>query len=744
MKKIFIDKRITKSGKKSFLNVNTTLDLYKYITAVHNDNQIVEDTYSALVNKINTSSLIPGAYYIITEFRTRYNRPDYDQSKSPIFDSLGTYFEGPIEPIIVLATSSNTLAVDAYQPAYPNDKIKYDITYSTTESGDEAFGRITERIDEWNNRTDYDHRNIEFKRYVFYYFSKETPETGTMELLNDGTVNGSGTFFTNYSPGQVIAYPNSSEGFFKIDTITSDTLMSVTGLSINPGMGSDIFYIANLGSYDNYYQNNVRDPNDFNLYTTFGDAIGDGVINNYIGNYSNLHIEDGQGDFLLANNVFKDGEYNNNTIGNGFYNNTFNDDCNNNKIGNYCYNNVTNNDFDGNVIGNFFTNNLITADFRYNQIGEFFENNVILNNDFEDNQIGNNFNNNWFDGNYGFVFINNRIGESFSYNTFFRDFNDNTVINDFSDNEIYQNCYNNNISNFFNNNTIGDVTNIGAGAFEDNIISNDFKGNVTIGAFTYNQIGNNFYSNQTGDSFTYNVIGNNTFSNNISANFAYNKIGNSFQNNIVANNFGFGGGVPKGNVIGNDFNSNNIGEYFYDNIISDNFSSNIIGDDFTNNRVSKGFNNNTIGFEFQNNDIKVSVSGNDFRTEQGQLATVTNINTPNGVDNTYTNIPASGTSGVGQNGTFDIDVLGGIVNTVTINNIGYGYVNGDTIIIKGSQFGGISGLDDLTLSVDSATTTTYVTDPTSCTIFNDSTFSTQLMYIDGTGTLNVVNVTSQS
>ena len=49
----------------------------------------------------------------------------------------------------------------------------------------------------------------------------------------------------------------------------------------------------------------------------------------------------------------------------------------------------------------------------------------------------------------------------------------------------------------------------------------------------------------------------------------------------VDGDFGFGGGVPRGNVIGNDFNSNNIGEYFYDNIISDNFSGNIIGDDFT-------------------------------------------------------------------------------------------------------------------------------------------------------------------
>ena len=705
----------------------------------------IEVTYAKLKDDlIPSQALIAGSYYIINNFRTCYNRPDYDQNKNSIIVSGSTYIQAAIEPIIVMATSFDTFAIDAYQPAYPFDKIKYDIDYSTTESGDKAFGRITERIDEWNNRTDYDHRTIEFKRYRFYYFSRETPETGTMELLNDGTVNGFGTFFTALTTGDVIAYPNSIEGFFRIDSISSDTLMLVSGLSINSLGGSGKFYTTNAGSYDSYYRSNVDDPTDFNLYTTFGDAIGDGVINNYIGDYSNLHLEDNEGDFLLANNVFKDGEYNNNNIGNGFYNNTFNDDCNNNKIGNYCYNNITNNDFDGNVIGNFFTNNLITADFQYNHVGEDFANNTIINTDFRNNRIGNDFTNNWIDIGSGFDFDRNQIGDLFESNTIFRNFEDNTIGNGFNNNEIYQDFYDNDISNDFNNNTIGDIEDIGAGIFEDNVIGNNFKGNSTFGQFTYNQIGNDFISNTTEDYFSNNVIGNGTNANNISLDFAYNKIGNGFQNNTIANDFGFGGGIPRGNVIGNNFNSNNIGEYFYDNIISDNFSSNIIGDDFTNNRVSEGFNSNTIGYYFQNNDIKVSVGSNDFRAEQGQLTTVTNINIPNGVDNTYTNVSQFSASGIGQNGTFDIDVLGGIVNTVAVNNIGYGYVNGDTIIIKGSQFGGVDGVDDLTLSVNSATSTTFVTDPTSCTIFNDSAFSTQLMYIDGLGTLNVVNVTSQS
>jgi hypothetical protein len=703
----------------------------------------IQVTYTELTDAISSSELIPGAYYIITDFKTCYDRPDFDQFRNPIAVSEDSYIEGPVEPIIVLATSVSTLAPDAYQPIYPNDKIKYDVTYNTTESNNPAFGRISERIDEFDNRTDYDHNTIQFKRYRLYYFSRETPQAGTIQLLNDGTANGTNTLFTNYTVGQVIAYPNSVEGFFKIESIDSDTLMTVSGLSINSFGGSGEFYIADSGSYDSYYRSNVDPAEDFSLYSTFPN---DTNLNNYIGDYSRYYLEGVLGDFLLANNVFKDGAYRNNIFGNVCYNNTFNDDCSNNTIGNHFRNNITDDDFDGNVIGNFFANNLITANFQYNKIGEEFENNFIINDDFQSNQIGNNFTNNWLDSYQGFEFDRNQIGEDFISNTIFRNFDDNTIGKGFNSNNVYQTFYDNNISNDFTSNTIGDSEDIGTGNFEDNVIGNNFNGNSTLGIFEKNQIGNDFVGNQLADYFYSNVIGNNFFSNDLSYSFAYNQIANSFSNNVIANDFGFGGGNSRGNVIGNNFQGNNIGEYFYDNNVKDYFSSNNIGDSFVNNNVSFNFDSNNIGYNFQNNDIKVSVIGTDFGSEQGQLSTVINVNSPNGVDNTYPNVSQFSTSGIGENSTFDIDVSGGVVNTVTINNVGYGYVNGDTILINGSQFGGVDGIDDLTLQVDSATTTTYVTDPTSCTIVTDVNGNAILYYFDAMALLplNVVPPTSQS
>jgi hypothetical protein len=149
-------------------------------------------TYSELTNLISTSGLELGGNYLITDFRTCYDRPDYDETKNPILVSSSSYVEGPIEPIIVFATSNNTLAIDGYQPTYPNDKIKYDVTYSTTESGGAAFGRITERVDNYNNRTDYDHRTIKFKR--IWYSTKQRqnldiwiPRTITFRFHTDTT-----------------------------------------------------------------------------------------------------------------------------------------------------------------------------------------------------------------------------------------------------------------------------------------------------------------------------------------------------------------------------------------------------------------------------------------------------------------------------------------------------------------------------------------------------------------------------
>jgi hypothetical protein len=77
-------------------------------------------------------------------------------------------------------------------------KIQYDWTYNTTfVNGSPAKGRISERIDENNNRTDYDHREIKFIRY--------DDGAGNFTVINDNG-NASGEFLTfvqNFTGGIV-------------------------------------------------------------------------------------------------------------------------------------------------------------------------------------------------------------------------------------------------------------------------------------------------------------------------------------------------------------------------------------------------------------------------------------------------------------------------------------------------------------------------------------------------------------
>ena len=481
-------------------------------------------TNNELNNLISINDLTCGSYYSITDYQTCYDRPDYDKYKNPIAVSSSSYVTGVTEPIIVLATSSNTLAVDAYQPSYPNDKIKYDVTYTITESGNPAFGRITERIDEFGNRTDYDHRNITFKRYLLRTYDRLSPLQGTVELQGDGTVVGTLTNFTSLSSGQIIAIRNSNETFYEIVSISDDTSMIVTGETVTATGGGFQFFNANSHSYDSYYPNNIDGQSDFNLYNTFEAITIDGCINTYIGDHSKYYLNEGIGDFLLANNVLKDGRYENNTIGDSSYNNTFNDDCTANQIGYGFRNNITDDDFDENVIGTFFENNIITSNFYDNHIGNDFNDNIIICSSFWRNQVGNDFRSNWLDGNWGFDFQNNQIGNQFNNNEIYKEFIKNVILNGynqnntwdavegnkigngFNGNQIYAPFRDNIINEYFENNTIGDSLNIGSGSFYDNNIGNNFVNNTITGSCFDNIIGDSFVSNIIGNDFRYNQI----------------------------------------------------------------------------------------------------------------------------------------------------------------------------------------------------------------------------------------------
>ena len=157
----------------------------------------IEVTYSDFYNLITNNQLAIGFRYAIIDFQTIYDQMDFDNTG--VLKGTLTTKTGAIEQIWVLALGTNQIADKAYSATYPNDEIQYDWTYNATLiNGSPAKGRISERIDEWNNRTDYDHREIKFIRY--------DNGSGVYNVIND---NGNAsleflTFGNSYGVGGII------------------------------------------------------------------------------------------------------------------------------------------------------------------------------------------------------------------------------------------------------------------------------------------------------------------------------------------------------------------------------------------------------------------------------------------------------------------------------------------------------------------------------------------------------------
>ena len=534
-----------------------------------------EITYSELYSLYTGGTLTPSGYYLITDFQSIYDQPDFDFNQNPII--TGNSKTGITEPLLVFATSSTTLSDQAFSILHPKDKISYDINFTVTEvTNTPAKGRITERIDEYNNRTDYDHRNILFKRYNYWEINFASPYQGTVEVVylsgQTMVVNGNGTNFLSIGVGSKVGFNNNQDfKVYEIIGIDSDSGMTISGLTtFGSGPGLKMYPSFQQG-YQMYYQNNLS-IDDFVEDYTFD--FENNNYNNYIGDYSNLYLVEGY-NFILANNVFKGFSFLNNTFGDMCFNNTFDDDCENNIIGNYFYGNITNDDFDGNTIGNWFRNNKITSNFQHNRIGENFENNYLVQSSFYRNNIMNYFSNNIIDGNdfqnneIGNQFSNNKlvnsqfykndIGNGYNGNDVYSNFFGNLIGNGFNNNNIYSEFYENNVGEIFANNNLGDSNNFGFFYFRENKIGNYFEYNTFTGTCGFNVIGNHFYNNNIGD------------------------------------NFGFGFNTSQGNVIGNYFYNNTIGEYFYNNVIADGFYSNSITDFFQLNTVQCSINSTNFG-----------------------------------------------------------------------------------------------------------------------------------------------------
>lgn len=574
-----------------------------------------EGTYSQLVSDAGNGVLTPGRHYLMTDFQTCYDQPNYDNLGNPI--TTGNYKTGTTEPILLLATSTTGFSPTVYSTLYPKDKISYDITWNTTEvTGSPAKGRITERIDEKNNRADYDFRAVQFIRYVGFFSEQYLPgkidinaTTGLVSETSTGT-----TFTFDFSVGDILGVfysagndaPLGCFQYYEVTSIVSDTQMYVTGRTLTAS--NNVYYSRGLTlpNYMSPFQCNVTGGTYDNSaeYYTFHNGSS---YNVYLGDNSEYST------FILSNNVFQSGPHYDMTFGGSVVGNTLNNSLRATTTGPFFQYNIITNNFDRNTVGPNFQRNVIDCDMNNNQIGDNFHHNTLGDADGQDfvyNTIGSYFYNNFLTFNNS-DFQNNRIGYRFYNNLIDSGFRNNEINGNFYDNIIRNQSFDNNkIGDFFYQNnipvTFRDNT-IGSEFFQNNIFSlfneNTFGVNVntnTFGdpnsfvfSFTNNNVGADFTTNYFSGTTQYNTIGNGCVSNNVDTNFSYNQIGNGFISNIIANDFGFGGGVYRGNIIGNGFNGNTIGEYCYDNTFGDECYGNILGDNFINNKVSHGFNNVT-------------------------------------------------------------------------------------------------------------------------------------------------------
>ena len=695
---------------------------------------LIETTYNQLTSSLESGSLTPGAYYKINDFKTCYDQPNYNYDGSTI--TTGNYKTGSLSPIIVFALDSGALASDAYQPQYPSDNIKYDISFNQTEvTSNPAVGRIIYRKDKQGNAFDYDFREVYFKRYDAYVSSDMYDGIISLSMTGSaGFISGSGTEFTQFASESIVGvwdkYNSPLITYYAVLEVLSDYGMVVTGSVINTVTDKRLVN-ANRRNGLSWKKNNIISNTNEYEYLTFQDI--DSCFNNVGANPNQFTIWD-EYTFLLPNNVFRSGPYRDNSFVCDFRNNSFSDDFDSNLITDSFYNNIIDDDFDNNTIHAPFYNNVIDVNFQENLIMDSFYNNNLGDDDgtnVNNNTFKGSFNNNFYEGynpmsnnTFNKSFSNNIINEGFNDNTFYsandnefrrevtgntigNSFYDNVFTQEFSHNTIGYNSYNNDVysqftkntiaQNFYNN-TIGVLND--ASYFEYNNIGYEFKGNTILGDFNKNRIadffngnqiaytfikntiGDYFYINDIEDNFEQNVIGNDFESNTINDNFKYNKIGNYFYNNDVGASFGRGvSDERRGNVIGNDFGNNNIGTYFWDN------------------NIGNAFSNNTIGRQFQYNRIEAPIDEVDFTTYLGRVNTVSFPNDVSGTTGTYTGLTGT-TNGIGVNAQFTVIVVNNLVDTVNITNIGKLYEENDTISIASGSFGGEVDLV-LTISVTS-------------------------------------------
>ena len=496
VKKVIEDNELVTAT--ALTNLDTRVDTVEDFLS----NQIISISYTDLKTLRNSSQLVPGQQYRITDYTCTTTQAN-TKSAGHVFDVIVTADDESILNEEARAAkhvgdeyfvNSN---LSAWKIWYCLDNDTKRFSWADTTNGK---GVIYRMIDEFNNDVPYDFKNIQFKRYAVTNVTSTKLTSDALNYLKSTLVkdsNGGLYFATKDSYDHFVPWDTNGASY-EIDENDSNWYYTFQGISSNDGSTINKMYDLTVETFKltdecitDIGMEHIR-TKDYcieNKIEQFNEGIQ--ILNNivFIGGLSYCY----QNDYLYW-------AYNTSSI----FGNRFDVNCNSNTFRNNCYDNTFGNSFQANTFGNSC---------YYNTFG-----NDCYRNTFGNNCYGNTFGSSCYGNTFGNDCYSNTFGNSCYYNT---------VGNNCSSNTFGNNCYSNSLGDDCNTNSFG-----------NNCNTNSF-GNY----FYSNSFGNNCYSNSFGNSNDNNAFGNdcnfNSFGNNCGSNSFGNYCNfNSFGNNCDSNSFG--------------------------------------------------------------------------------------------------------------------------------------------------------------------------------------------------------------
>ena len=366
---------------------------------------IIDVTFSALTTLIGSGLLVPGQFYKITDYATAHNI---------MRTSPPEQHRGSNEPLIVLATSTNTLHHQAISTLYPQDIIYYDITggdtndisfFNSNVPISELKGVIYYREDTVKNVSTYfDFRNVINRRWAINPDSWISPTVGKFSgqvagMTTDVTIQSSNVGrignITLTANGTTIlaliqAWNTANDHNRVVVQGPGDTSQIPSANIVLSGGGGEYAQYAIVKYTDsNVYQNIIIDNSStpgvdstwrkivsmtnpyistyldsFNITNSIRIPVNNNDTQDYLTfvDYSNTNnfevgpITVDNSSSILGNNVFFSGT--------------------NSKIGRECFYNTIGDYFNYNTIGDNFTKNTIVDNFQNNKVNSNTCNNI--------------------------------------------------------------------------------------------------------------------------------------------------------------------------------------------------------------------------------------------------------------------------------------------------------------------------------------------------------------------------------